>query len=994
MIDLAGFSYCNSAATNKKYLIWLDILGFDGLAKGIAEETGVSARKVRDDFINTITSRIDIAKNKKEIVGVNYGERDDWIIVTDSSDATFRVISEILDHNTQYANHERIPLEIAIGTGEYDKWACLDDKKLVTEESTLVFLKTNIVSYYHGYLKRHAGKLQTSTFIVLTESAYRELNPLDKAMCQRVRRKAETDHGKQKTVIFFAIDVDAVKQRGKMFEFLEKIGRPSSRLYDRIDSLYVPPNGYRAISKALKINKIVFITGTAEYGKTYTAIRLLWEYFCRGYDPLWISGEEPQERIDVRKRLEEIEREISSHQIIYFEDPFGKIRYENRDSLRREIGTIIEYICKAKDAYVIVTSREEVFKQFEKERLSLIEVKRFEKKLNLKKPSYGYTKRATILLKWAAYKDCRWMKHSELKTFVLEEMRNFSILPTPLSIKDFVYSTVDTEERTSLVEKIREKSKEATKSFSEEIENMLPDKILFLSFPFIARFSLDFVRNWHNKLIRILNLERPSDFEQVLNWFKDDKIVITKGMITFSHPSYQEAFGHLLTKNEHTPSLFREIFIGVLFELASDDDAANEIAWALKDIVDVLDEDVRRTLFTKLAEKKDTARALASVISTRFESIPRDVRSKLLLSLANEEKAAKDIAWAVANNFERIPQSTRKLLLCRLVKKSPAIEAIASAVLCHFSEIPDSIRKIVLGLAEKDRTANSIALAVSSSFGKIPLEIRDRLLLKLAKKQLAAKTVASTVFNNFAKLPLKLCCDILVVLADKEDAIWIVASTLAKYSRRLPSEIQGILLKLSNEDDATIGVAWALEDYFENLRPKLREGLLANLADKAPSNVTEILLHHYHEIPVHVRDKVLRRIEERDTGITAFVLLVAQTLRTAQSKIVVSVGLKDRLQHEVDRWVGSPLLPYKEDAVLLISTLGPQLDKGFVCETLDRLDNAENDRIRKKVRELLNLMSCEEYFKTSAHETRGLTEYGYHFSRLFARRRYLMRHYT
>jgi len=67
--------------------------------------------------------------------------------------------------------------------------------------------------------------------------------------------------------------------------------------------------------------------------------------------------------------LENISAELKPGHIIYFEDPFGKTEYERREGLEREIGTIIETVKQVEDIYVIITSREEVFKEFEKEKI-------------------------------------------------------------------------------------------------------------------------------------------------------------------------------------------------------------------------------------------------------------------------------------------------------------------------------------------------------------------------------------------------------------------------------------------------------------------------------------------------------------------------------------------------------------------------------------------------------------------------------------------------
>ena len=75
-----------------------------------------------------------------------------------------------------------------------------------------------------------------------------------------------------------------------MLKFLDLIGESSSKIYNRIDELFVPPIEYDEIKASLEKNRVVFITGPPEFGKTYTAIRLLWEFFCSGYNPVWWAG--------------------------------------------------------------------------------------------------------------------------------------------------------------------------------------------------------------------------------------------------------------------------------------------------------------------------------------------------------------------------------------------------------------------------------------------------------------------------------------------------------------------------------------------------------------------------------------------------------------------------------------------------------------------------------------------------------------------------------
>jgi len=64
----------------------------------------------------------------------------------------------------------------------------------------------------------------------------------------------------------------------KIHQFMEMKGLGKSKIYQRFDDVYVPPIEYDDIEKTLKEQRCVFIIGTAEYGKTFTAIKLMWDF--------------------------------------------------------------------------------------------------------------------------------------------------------------------------------------------------------------------------------------------------------------------------------------------------------------------------------------------------------------------------------------------------------------------------------------------------------------------------------------------------------------------------------------------------------------------------------------------------------------------------------------------------------------------------------------------------------------------------------------------
>jgi hypothetical protein len=733
----------------KKYLIYLDILGFKRLAEIIEEERGIESREVREKFIDVINERVKTIEKGGRITGKKYEESDDWLLLTDSLENVFESILEILDHHTPYKGYEKIPLEIAIGTGGYDKWAKFDGKELIIEKSTINFLKTEIIGYYHDWYKqKHNKKSPKSTFIVITESLYHELESLDRKICQKIEYKYKKDDGKEEVITFFAADVDRVQQRGRIFEFLEKIGYAGSKWYGRIDEVYVPPLEYGDMKRTLGETRFIFITGTQEYGKTYTAVRLMWEFYKSGYVPRWIKGGERAERVEVRRKLEDIRAELKPGHIIYFEDPFGKTEYERREGLEREIGTIIDTVKQVEDVYVIITSREEVFKEFETEKLSAKDLKEFEKRLNIKTPSYDDGKRKGILLKWAEEENCKWLGNERLKEIVLESIKDKKILSTPLSIRDFAVATFDIEKGDVLKEKIKEKSKETVKAFAEEIKNMTDDKILFLSFPFISDFFLkvEVVREIYQELVEELNLKDAWEFDRVLNWFKDDKINISERFgvnVEFTHPSYSEALPYLLVEDGYITRINKEIFSKLLFKLAEKDEAAFDVASTVYLNFDKLPEDVRNKLLFKLSENDVAARHVAWSVVNNFDKLPKDVRN-LLFKLSENDVGAWHVAWSVVNNFDKLPEDVRNLLF-KLSENDAAAGSVAWSVVDNFDKLPENVRNLLFKLADKDADAEAVARAVVFNGSKLPEDVRNKLFLKLADKDKAARFVAMAV---------------------------------------------------------------------------------------------------------------------------------------------------------------------------------------------------------------------------------------------------------
>jgi len=693
-----------------------------------------------------------------------------------------------------------------------------------------------------------------------------------------------------------------------------------------IDQVYVPPLEFKEISKTLEEKRIVLITGTPEYGKTFTAIYLMWKYYKSGYKPEWIRGGDRAERLGVRSRLQKImDLELEKKKILYFEDPFGSTKYEESD-LERKITSIIEEIKNKKNLHVIITSREEVFKEFKKKALSGTRLEAFEKRLSIKKPSYTPKKRKKILTNWATLKKCTWLNNKELKNFVLDLLENEYILPTPLNIREFVGASININLKEQLVSKIKEKSIGTTYAFCKEIKEMTKDKALFLTILYILKDAREeFVKETYQNLVLRLNLENARKFNDVFNWFKEDKIKITsQNRIEFSHPSYFEAMKDLISEGDDYDEIFirllkylagkeeiaRDVVSAIidnfdklpenirqiLFTLAEKDEAASDVAYAIAKHFNELPENVREQLLLTLVEKDGAIWDVAFATRVNFNELPENVREQLLLTLAEKDDAASEVAFVIAENFNELPENVREQLLLTLAEKDDAIWDVTYIIGAYFNELPENVREqLLLTLAEKDDAAWDVAFVLGANFNELPENVREQLLLTLAEKDDAACDVAFVLGANFNELPENVREQLLLTLADKDGAIWDVAFAIAKHFNELPENLKQILFTLAEKDGGTWAVAFAIAKHFNELPENLKQ-ILFTLAEKdgAARAVAFAIAKYFDNLPETIRYKLLLNL----SNIKSAQKIVANILKLRDNQIpeLVRKGIRYRLK--------------------------------------------------------------------------------------------------
>ena len=302
---------------------------------------------------------------------------------------------------------------------------------------------------------------------------------------------------------------DSTFRNNQIVNFLKDIGieknaDSNSDRYLNLEKLFVKPREYNSITDSLEKNNFVLILGDPQVGKTYTAIYLLLQYYKQGYHPIWESVRDIEELSDISFRrvtkpkfdLENyVNQRLDSKNIIYIEDPWGKVNFELSEDFTIALESLIKKLSLS-DAKLIITSRSNIFEKLGEVIGSEFAVwMKAEMLYGGKNKSYSISDRKQMVDK---YHNLYNIHHRNLGAKLVDEIA--SKLHSPNSIREYFYLT-----RTQLVDhtddKIIELSSDLDYQFSLEIiQNSKPypygkpHKTLFVLWLYIVEHSRYFFR--------------------------------------------------------------------------------------------------------------------------------------------------------------------------------------------------------------------------------------------------------------------------------------------------------------------------------------------------------------------------------------------------------------------------------------------------------------------------------------------------------------------
>ena len=856
---------------NKYFLIYIDILGFVEKAK-IDADKSIRPEERRKIYQERITHKLSQLKENETVLDFQKMGLDSWLLFTDSIRKAFRSIGEILKTDLSFeiaieakkfdespAGGELIVLrdeimdylktnilsqykewyrkeyeylfswnnhpgndsekllrflrdDLDIGWAENVKIHKSDDGKticihkdensaeiMIDEKNEKATLSISDGRIHDLKVKKENEKLniykyeKLQTFILLTPEAYEELESLtSKTIAHKPYESAD----------FYLLEQEEFERKLDVLEFLEKIGLERD-VYREIEELYVEPENYTEIEEILRKYNIVFIIGDAEMGKTYTAVKLLFEFYKRGYEPQYISiDEEMKQFIKEKSEFEE--------KAVYLEDPWGKVKFRRGESVAREIGDFIISV-KKKKCKIIITSREKVFKEFEKSKTTAEDLWQYVSNLKVNL-AYTHKELREMLKRYITVFEPEWSKKEKLRENVFRTVGEK--LKTPMSIDKMIRYTEDALDEDSLMLGIERASKETKIEFAMEIREMFNkgryDKIVFLCFPFIG-VRIETAKSSYNDCLKDLGYSLKADeFETLLEDFKEVEQLF--GSLRFIHPSYWEAFSHALIDNDRLSNICKKIFFNVSISLAKKDEVAPLIIWAVSPDFDKLLRDDKPSLdaviasFLRYANEFDNyggvARSGADWISDNrdwildfiAEYITRNVpRARIVLKPLTKgvltipaNKMANHIAEKlrdeVAQKYEDVGKTVRAM-----------VEKLKSTKLSA-----EDVKKWIFGIADVYETNGKTIRDIASK-----LRLSNEVVFAIAEKYEASGEYARSIAENFDlyvvdKPPFRIAKDFkdlssfLLSLSEREDVARAATSNLDK----LPIEIKIKLIVL------------------------------------------------------------------------------------------------------------------------------------------------------------------------------------------------------
>lgn len=197
----------------KKFIVFVDILGFLNLPNELVKNTKFHEDKIRERLLSKpLREQIgefmeDHLMSKKELIE---GTDDHILLIDYDFDKLFILLHKLMHIGLGHEDYEYIPVEIAVGYKDLD----LKVKEPINDRQVIGYLKNNIIHSYGEIYKKEKGHKIKETFIVLTNEFYEQLSDRLKKKCNSYQYEI-SDGSSEGTIYFYNIPKEIIEIEGE-----------------------------------------------------------------------------------------------------------------------------------------------------------------------------------------------------------------------------------------------------------------------------------------------------------------------------------------------------------------------------------------------------------------------------------------------------------------------------------------------------------------------------------------------------------------------------------------------------------------------------------------------------------------------------------------------------------------------------------------------------------------------------------------------------------
>lgn len=534
--------------------------------------------------------------------------------------------------------------------------------------------------------------------------------------------------------------------------------------------------------------------------------------------------------------------------------------------------------------------------------------------LKIKNLSYNYEKRKNILANWAKLYNCIWLGNIKLMEFVFKQISNDKVLPSPLSIKNFVIASKNIANETKLREILISKSEETIVAFAKEIKDMTLDKQLFLLLIYMFNYEYlglkeEYFKNIFNNLINDFKIPDSLKFEEIKNWFIEDKINIIEGIIFFSHSSYYESIKKLIKVKYFLVKKFdilvqklliwKEAAFGVaglilrhlhefpkecqdLLELmAKSEDLAPGLVIALhrhsRSIPKFL---INNLLELLLNRNDDVIIQLSDFIFSRYKSndLNDDLQLRFLKRMEQIGTIPEFISWIIEDKFNELPVKLRNNLLLIMANNmdEDTIEVVHSILHEYRDLIPNRLINQILAISLKIKDWEFLGIEYSlQNYGIINNKVK-KILYKIAKRNENenSKFLASDLVENFDNIPKNEREQFIRLLIDNLDARYYILKLSLLNFKKLSIDLQEKVNQLLIDDKNNEFLPWIIFNFAEKLSFNILKAMTILKNKNYIDNVAWALAFNYTKLTRKDREEFIKEVLIKQPNLWSIMLFL------------------------------------------------------------------------------------------------------------------------